>query len=155
MVLELWGFAEAMRRGAAACCCCRARCSTPGLACFDAPIMTLWFATVYAYWRCLDGRRWPWQVGVVFGLALATKHTALLLPFALGAALRRSSGSARVAWRGLVLHRWRVIVSLAVLGPLTLIALWPWLWLAPFAHIKEWLAFHMTPRPLQLRVPRP
>ena len=55
-----------------------------GLACFDAPIMTLWFATVYAYWRCLDGRKWPWQVGVVFGLALATKHTALLLPFALG-----------------------------------------------------------------------
>ena len=27
-----------------------------GLACFDAPIMTLWFATIYAYWRCLDGR---------------------------------------------------------------------------------------------------
>ena len=27
-----------------------------GLACFDAPSMTLWFATVYAYWRGLDRR---------------------------------------------------------------------------------------------------
>ena len=31
-----------------------------------------------------------------------------------------------------------------VLGPLTLIALWPWLWFHPIAHIKEWLSFHFT-----------
>ena len=34
------------------------------LAFFDGPIMTLWFASVYAYLRCLDGRAWPWQAGV-------------------------------------------------------------------------------------------
>ena len=125
-----------------------------GLACFDAPIMTLWFATVYAYWRCLDGRRWPWQVGVLFGLALATKHNALLLPFALGAALRDRRRTARAAGAASCCHRWRVLVSLAVLGPLTLIALWPWLWFDTVAHVRDWLAFHTDARALQLRVPR-
>ena len=83
MTLALWGFGEAIL--AALCTLLLPRALFhAGLACFDAPIMTLWFATVYAYWRCLDGRKWPWQVGVVFGLALATKHNAVLLPFALG-----------------------------------------------------------------------
>jgi 4-amino-4-deoxy-L-arabinose transferase-like glycosyltransferase len=142
MVLELWGFGEALVSALLVVFLPRALFHA-GLACFDAPIMTLWFATIYTYWRCLDGRKWPWQVGVVFGLALATKHTALLLPFALGAhyliAGHRAGGL-----RGMLAFRWRVIVSLAVLGPLTLIAVWPWLWFDPYAHVKDWLVFHMT-----------
>jgi 4-amino-4-deoxy-L-arabinose transferase-like glycosyltransferase len=140
MVLELWGFAEATIASLLVMLLPRALFHA-SLACFDAPIMTLWFATVYAYWRCLDGRRWPWQAGVVFGLALATKHNALLLPFALG--LHHAIVGYRAGrWRGLALHRWRVLVSLAVLGPLTLIALWPWLWFDTFAHARDWIAFH-------------
>ena len=155
MVLELWGLAEALIAALLVMFLPRALFHA-SLACFDAPIMTLWFATVYAYWRCLDGRRWPWQAGVVFGLALATKHNALLLPFALGlhyaiAGLRATRGAggpggtgglgARL--RGMVRHRWRVLVSLAVLGPLTLIALWPWLWFDTAAHLRDWIAFHV------------
>jgi hypothetical protein len=105
--------------------------------------MTLWFAALYAYWRCLDGRKWPWAAGVVFGLALATKHNAFLLPFTFGLHYAVVGFRAN-RWRGLVLHRWRVLVSLAVLGPLTLIALWPWLWLAPITHVKQWLQFHTS-----------
>src|SRR5205823_1846918 len=90
-----------------------------GLACFDAPIMTFWFGAIYAYWRCLDGRKWPWTAGVAFGLALATKHTALLLPFAF--ALHYVIATWK-GWRGWLAH-WRVIVSLVVLGPLTLLVL--------------------------------
>jgi 4-amino-4-deoxy-L-arabinose transferase-like glycosyltransferase len=141
MVLELWGTAEAVIASLLVMALPRALFHA-SLACFDAPIMTLWFATVYAYWRCLDGRRWPWQVGVAFGLALATKHTAVLLPFALG--LHHAIVGFRAGrWRGLVLHRWRVLVSLAVLGPLTLIALWPWLWFDPLAHVRDWMTFHL------------
>jgi hypothetical protein len=114
-----------------------------GIGCFDAPIMTLWFAAIYAYWRCLDGRKWPWQVGVMFGLALATKHNAFLLPFAFGIHYL-VVGFRAGRWRGAIVHRWRIIVSLAVLGPLTLIALWPWLWIDTALHIKQWLQFHMT-----------
>lgn len=135
MTLALWGFVEAIV--AALCLLLLPRALFhAGLAAFDAPIMTLWFATVVAYWRCLDGRKWPWQVGVCWGLALATKHTALLLPFALGIHY------AVLAIRAKRLVHWRVLVSLGVLGPLVIYALWPLLWTAPYAHLKAWLEFH-------------
>ncbi|MBL9019006.1 MAG: glycosyltransferase family 39 protein [Myxococcales bacterium] len=149
MVLQLWALAEAVVAALLVMLLPRAMFHA-GLACFDAPIMTLWFATVYAYWRCLDGRAWPWQAGVVFGLALATKHNAMLLPFALGIHYLivgyRAGGSASARggrWRGMLLHRWRVLVSLAVLAPLTLVALWPWLWTDPIGHLQQWLSFHL------------
>ena len=149
--LELAGLAEAIVAALLLLALPRALFHA-GLACFDAPSMTLWFATVYAYGRALDGRAWPWQVGVLWGLALATKHTALLLPFALGVhyivvgwrteAARGARGAARL--RAILGHRWRVIASLAVLGPVTLYAVWPWLWFAPVGHVRDWLAFHLS-----------
>ena len=149
--LELAGLAEAILAALLLLLLPRALFHA-GLACFDAPTMTLWFATVYAYGRALDGRAWPWQVGVLWGLALATKHTALLLPFALGVhylvvgwrsdAARAAHGAGKL---GAILgHRWRVIASLAVLGPVTLYAVWPWLWFAPVSHVRDWLAFHLS-----------
>jgi 4-amino-4-deoxy-L-arabinose transferase-like glycosyltransferase len=140
-VLELWGLAEAVL--AVACLLVLPRALFhAGLDCFDAPIMTLWFATVVAYWRALAGppaRAWPWQVGVVWGLALATKHTALLIPFAIGVHYVWLAIRARDAW-----FRWRVVVAMAVIGPLVLVVLWPWLWLDPIGHVKAWLQFHAT-----------
>jgi len=140
LTLELWGLAEAVIAVALLAFLPRALFHA-GLATFDAPIMTLWFATVYAYWRALDGRRWPWQVGAAFGLALATKHTAFLLPFALGA--HYLFVGIRIRGIRFLAYRWRVIASLAVLGPLTLFALWPWLWLDPVDHVVDWLKFHL------------
>ncbi len=139
-VLELWGFAEAVL--AVACLVLLPRALFhAGLACFDAPIMTLWFATIYAYWRALDvtrAGRWPIAPALAFGLALATKHTALLIPFAIAVHY------AVIAWRTKdLLHHWRVAVVMAVGGPLVLFVLWPWLWLDPIGHVRAWLAFHM------------
>ncbi len=158
LVLELWGAAAAVIAALLLALLPRALFHA-GLACFDAPSMALWFATVRAYWRGLD-RRWPWQVGVAWGLALGTKHTALLLPFALGAhylvlgaiawrgvapELRGASRAARARAfaRTVIGHRWRVIASLAVAGPLTLYLVWPWLWFDPVHHVRDWLAFHL------------
>jgi 4-amino-4-deoxy-L-arabinose transferase-like glycosyltransferase len=150
MTLELWGVAQAIIAALLLLCLPRALFHA-GLACFDAPSMALWFATIHAYGRALDGRRWPWQVGVVWGLALATKHTALLLPFALGAHYLIVAWRARPRDRGVIAtalavigYRWRVIASLAVLGPLTLYVVWPWLWFDPVHHVRDWLAFHMS-----------
>jgi len=140
LVLELWGLAEAVIAVLLLAFLPRALLHA-GLATFDAPIMTLWFATVFAYWRCLDNRRWPWQVGVAFGLALATKHTAVLLPFALGA--HYLFVGIRTRGLGVLAYRWRVVISLAVLGPLVFFALWPWLWIDPIHHTAEWLEFHL------------
>ena len=143
MTLSIWGFAEAIVAALLAICMPRLLFHA-GLACFDAPIASLWFATIFAYWRCLDTRRWPWQAGVVFGLALATKHNALLLPFAFGThylviAIRERGW--RDAWR---YRSWRVLVSLALLAPLTLYVLWPLLWSHPIDGISAWLKFHTT-----------
>lgn len=140
-VLGLWGFAEGIVAALFVLFLPRALFHA-GLACFDAPIMTLWFATVFAYWRGLQSKGWPWYVGVVFGLALATKHNALLLPFALGVHYL-VLGYRADKWRGLFAHRWRLIVCVAVLGPLTLFVVWPWLWFAPFSHLGDWLSFHL------------
>jgi hypothetical protein len=140
-VLGLWGFTEAIVAALFVLFLPRALFHA-SLACFDAPIMTLWFATVYAYWRGLASKGWPWYAGVVFGLALATKHNALLLPLALGVHYL-VLGYRTDRLRGLLAHRWRMIVSLAVLGPLTLFVLWPWLWHAPFENLGGWLSFHL------------
>jgi hypothetical protein len=120
-----------------------------GLAAFDAPIAALWFATVYAYWRALEkgANGWTILTGVMWGLALATKHTALLLPFALGVhylflGVRAARRERR--WSLVIAHRWDIIASLAIAGPLTLYILWPWLWFAPVSHVSQWLKFHLT-----------
>lgn len=53
------------------------------LACFDVPVAAFWLLTVYAFWRAQE-RPWYWlHCGLAFGLALATKHNALFLPFVL------------------------------------------------------------------------
>ncbi|HET9621767.1 MAG TPA: glycosyltransferase family 39 protein [Kofleriaceae bacterium] len=147
--LALWGLGEAILAALVLIGLPRALFHA-GLACFDAPSMTLWFATVVAYWHAMEGRRWPWPVGVVWGLALATKHTALLVPFALGVhylvvGWRASQGAGGVAarLRATIAYRGRVIVSLVVLGPLTLFVVWPWLWIDPIHHVADWLAFHL------------
>jgi hypothetical protein len=139
MVLELWGTAEATVAALLVCFLPRALFHA-GLLAFDAPIMCLWFATIYAYWRGID-KKWPWAVGVIWGLALATKHNALLLPGALGLHYAIVGYRDR-GWAGIITYRWKIIVSLGVLGPLTLFMLWPWLWLDPIDHVRDWIQFH-------------
>lgn len=67
------------------------------LACFDMPIALMWLLLIVVFWRSLHSARAGWACGVVFGLALATKHNALFLPFvivpfALSSALQASRG---------------------------------------------------------------
>jgi hypothetical protein len=81
-------------------------------------------------------------VGVVFGLALATKHNALLLPIALG--LHYVIAGVRDRGVAFITYRWRVIVAMLVLAPLTFIVLWPWLWFDTVDHVRDWLTFHLT-----------
>jgi hypothetical protein len=129
-----------------------------GLAAFDAAMVTMWMATLMAYYRALSSRRWCVALGLVFGLALATKHNAVMLPAVMLAhyvcvslwaqreALRRPGVKAKMlaAARGLWSTQPWIAPALAVLGPLVLIAVWPWLWFDTLDHMREWMRFHLT-----------
>lgn len=150
-----WGFAEAIVAALLTLALPRALFHA-GLACFDGPIATLWVATLYCYWRALARARWAWLAGIVWGLALATKHNALLLPFAIAphyllVVTRQAwptTAPGPVRWlRAMGWGIWRrgyLPVALIVLGPLTLVAVWPWLWFDTVPHVKAWLRFHTS-----------
>ncbi|HKE20329.1 MAG TPA: glycosyltransferase family 39 protein [Kofleriaceae bacterium] len=129
-----------------------------GLATFDAPMVTLWLATLLAYYRSLASRWWALGLAVCFGLALATKHNALMLPAVIlphyawvawrrsrpsGADARRPAG-ARLAGAARALLRIQplLVPALAIGGPLVLVAVWPWLWFDTVHHVRDWISFH-------------
>lgn len=53
------------------------------LTCFDIPITTMVLATQYAFWLSLKRRLWALGAGVIWGIALLTKHNAMIVPFGL------------------------------------------------------------------------
>lgn len=129
-----------------------------GLATFDAPMAALWLAALLAYHRSLASRWWSLGLALAFGLALATKHNALMLPAVIlphyaWVAWRRSRAAGEGAgetWRrrarrfarGLARTQPFLLPALAIGGPLVLLALWPWLWFDTARHAREWIAFH-------------
>src|SRR6185312_841514 len=107
------------------------------LACFDAPIAAMWVAVVYAYWRALDERKWGWRTGVLFGLALATKHNAFFLPAVL------APHWLFVAWQRRRLPPLRPWIYMGTLGVAVYVACWPWLWFDTIRHFSGYVAFHV------------
>jgi len=125
-----------------------------GLAAFDAPVVAIWCTTVFAYYQALKSRRWCIVLGVCFGLALAIKHNALILPsvflthYVLIALHNHRDQLVRgQIWRTAGRALWRnqpwVFPALFVLGPLVAITLWPWLWFDTSLHVRQWIGFHL------------
>jgi len=116
------------------------------LACFDIPITAMWILCVYVHWRAQDRRNigWALATGVVFGLALETKLNSWFLPFALAPhalfvhrhAIARSLAAGRLSIP-------TSLVSMAVVGPLVFLALWPYLWNDTFARVQWYVEFHL------------
>jgi hypothetical protein len=112
------------------------------LACFDAPIAAMWVFVVYGYHRALTDPRWGWRTGVLFGLALATKHNAFFLPFVL---LAHYLWAHRRTLRALKMPPIpSVFLWMAVVGPLVYLACWPWLWFDTVARFRAYVAFHVN-----------
>lgn len=115
------------------------------LACFDAPIAALWVAVVYGYWRAREHRRWGPLTGVLFGLALATKHNAFFIPPVLvlhWLVVDRAEILERLRARRIP----RIPPSLwwmAGLGPVVYLAAWPWMWFDLPHRFREYVAFHV------------
>lgn len=115
------------------------------LACFDSAITTLWLAVVVAYLNRGDSLRGHLRLGLVFGLAIATKHNALFLPIVFG-----------LHWIFCQRDRFRLegnqlrlppipwwVVAMGILGPLVFLAHWPYLWPAPVERIGFYVGFHL------------
>ncbi len=122
-----------------------------GLASFDAPVVTFWFASLFAYYRALRTRWGFLWLGLCCGLTLATKHNAIMLPavflphYAYFVWRKQSSEGPRWRrlWDGLAQSRPQVLLGLFAVAPLVLIAIWPWLWFDTITHLRDWIGFHL------------
>lgn len=84
----------------------------------DMPLTTMWFLTVYCFWKGLKDWRWSFVLGVVWGLALSTKFPALLIPIPL------------LLWAHFY-HRQSYannVMAIIFLSPLVMMATQPYLW---------------------------
>jgi 4-amino-4-deoxy-L-arabinose transferase-like glycosyltransferase len=116
------------------------------LACFDVPITAMWILCVYVHWRAQERRGigWALAAGIVFGLALETKHNAWMLPAAL--VPHAFFVHRHALWRGLKAGRVALpssLVSMATLGPAVFLALWPYLWNDTLSRLQWYVDFHL------------
>jgi hypothetical protein len=121
------------------------------LDCFDVPVMTMWVAVLYCYWRSLSGGVvWALATGVMWGLALETKHNAWFVPILVVVhQLATRSGEMAQSLRRGSLPVPLSLVCMAVLGPLLFWALWPWMWFDTLhnpgggpGRLSEYVNFH-------------
>jgi 4-amino-4-deoxy-L-arabinose transferase-like glycosyltransferase len=103
------------------------------LVALDMPIACWFFVTTALSAVALERNSWKWALlaGFAFGLALGAKVNAFFLP------------SLLIPWC-LIWYRprWPKLLVILVLGPAVFFLSWPWLWIAPVAHFREYLAFH-------------
>jgi 4-amino-4-deoxy-L-arabinose transferase-like glycosyltransferase len=120
------------------------------LACFDVPITFMWLACVYVHWRAQERRglggtlAWAVAAGVLYGLALETKHNAWYLPAAL--VPHALFVHRRAILRGLRVGRVTLpasLVAMAVIGPIVFYALWPYIWNDTLARLDWYFNFHV------------
>lgn len=117
------------------------------LACFDVPIAFFLTWVVYCYHRSLRDPRWAVATGLVYGLSLATKHNAWILPGVLlvhfvwmsaAEVVRRK----RLGKKSLSLVPWWLF-AMVLLGPPIFVGSWPWLWEQTQERALEYARFHL------------
>jgi len=114
---------------------------------FDVPITLLSTAVTYAYWRSLQSRRWALLTGLVFGLALLTKHNSWILPcifvvhFALASVVERRARRRDRVRRLRLFPLW--LIAMLTIGPLVFVLGWPWLWHDTLPRLRAYAAFHL------------
>jgi len=100
------------------------------LASLDVCMSFTWMLTVYSFTKGIRSHRWAVITGISYGLALATKLNAVLLPVPV------------LAW-GFIYYRKKCLpnlIAMAVISPLVMIAIWPWLWHEPVSRVISYFA---------------
>jgi Dolichyl-phosphate-mannose-protein mannosyltransferase len=95
----------------------------------DLPLAALWWLTTWAFWKGLESWRWSVASGALWGLALATKFPAILIPLPL------------LVWAHLYRRReyHNNAISMLLIGPAVMVATNPYLWHHPVARFFEFL----------------
>lgn len=114
------------------------------IACFDIPVTALWCLFLVAYARAIETGKGAWTAGLVFGIALATKHNAFFLPIAcvLHWLITDRRDLRAAGWRGFLARVPAPLWTMALLGPIVLYVSWPYLWHHPIERVSWWLSFH-------------
>ena len=121
------------------------------MACFDAAVTTMWLAVALAWLY----RRGVWghiRLGLVFGLAMSTKHNVLFFPVLLffhwlwihrEAILRgaRMGLAGESAWQLPTIPWW--VFAMGIIGPIVFLLHWPYLWPDPVGRIGWYFGFHL------------
>lgn len=117
------------------------------LACFDVPIMAMWTACIYVYWRAEKegGLTWALAAGLMYGLTLETKHNAWMLPavFLPHALVVHGRLMSRYASRSSRIPVPSSLVAMVTMGPIVFVLMWPWLWNDTLPRIQEYVNFHV------------
>jgi hypothetical protein len=93
----------------------------------DLPLASMWLTTAFCFWKGVHDWRWSVGLGVAWGLALATKFPAVLIPVPL------------LLWAHFF-YRNRYannVFALVFIAPLTMIAVQPYLWHQPGLRLLE------------------
>jgi 4-amino-4-deoxy-L-arabinose transferase-like glycosyltransferase len=106
------------------------------LVALDVPVAVGAFAVAFLFWKTVDRQEWWWGVvlGVVWGLAVATKLNGVFIPLAL------------VIWGLVFRRRWAMLARLLLMGVsavLTFFLVWPWLYHETWERVREYVLFHL------------
>lgn len=119
------------------------------VATLDVPVAAMYVASAALALRAERAAWAAWAVGPVFGLAAATKLNApfLVAPYLVYALLvRGGSGRTMAGSEGRSVPLFSIpsgAISMAVLGPLTFFAVWPWMWFSTARRVTEYVNFHL------------
>lgn len=107
------------------------------LAALDVPAAVSVFIVTFVFWKTLEHKKWTWGLllGLLWGLALATKINAVFVPVTLG------------LWWLIFRRELRLFVRLIIMG-LTVIpvffAAWPWLYFQTIERLVAYIKFVTT-----------
>ena len=124
------------------------------VATLDVPVSSFIVMTTIAFFWSLRNKTWTWGVGILFGMALATKLNAPFMAF--GFVLYW----AITQWREFQLNEKgshlslpsmpNAFWSMLLLGPCLFFISWPYLWNDTIARLGKYIAFHMNHYPILL-----
>ena len=104
------------------------------LAALDVPAAFMVFMMTFCFVQWMDKRSWKWAfaLGLVFGVAIATKVNALFVPPTL------------FLWALIFHRRWYLLLRLGIaslIGIVVSIFLWPWLYPDVIGRLDEYIRF--------------